>query len=115
MGKYIEISKKLKEVYLMENSKKMKMLPSARKLAQNYEINVATVLRALHVLREQQIICKNRTSRFYVCHNISCIRQKCVRQEIQNFFDKMSLLGYSKIEVQNLLTKQLKKESVFKR
>lgn len=36
-------------------------------------------------------------------------------QEIQNFFDKMSLLGYSKIEVQNLLTKQLKKESVFKR
>lgn len=115
MGKYIEISKKLKEVIFNGKFKEDEKLPSARKLAQNYEINVATVLRALHVLREQQIICKNRTSRFYVCHNISCIRQKCVRQEIQNFFDKMSLLGYSKIEVQNLLTKQLKKESVFKR
>ena len=101
MGKYIEISKKLKEDIFNGKFKEDEKLP--------------TVLRALHVLREQQIICNNRTSRFYVCHNISCIRQKCVRQEIQNFFDKMSLLGYSKIEVQNLLTKQLKKESVFKR
>ena len=65
MGKYIEISKKLKEDIFNGKFKEDEKLPSARKLAQNYEINVATVLRALHVLREQQIICNNRTSRFY--------------------------------------------------
>ena len=56
MGKYIEISKKLKEDIFNGKFKEDEKLPSARKLAQNYEINVATVLRALHVLREQQII-----------------------------------------------------------
>ena len=114
MEKYIEISKKLKEYIFNGKFKEDEMLPSARKLAQYYEINVATALRSLHVLREQKIICNNRTRRFYVCTNISCIRKKCARQEIRKFFDEMSLMGYSKMEIQNLLKEQLKKNG-FKR
>lgn len=41
MGKYIEISKKLKEDIFNGKFKEDEKLPSARKLAQNYEINVA--------------------------------------------------------------------------
>lgn len=38
MGKYIEISKKLKEDIFNGKFKEDEKLPSARKLAQNYEI-----------------------------------------------------------------------------
>lgn len=45
MGKYIEISKKLKEDIFNGKFKEDEKLPSARKLAQNYEIkSIFTVL-----------------------------------------------------------------------
>lgn len=103
--KYIEVSKKYKENIFNGKFKKDEMLPSARTLAQHYEINVVTALRVLHILRKQNIICNNRTSRFYVCANIVCICPKCVRQEIENFMNVMNMLGYSKAKIQNLLKK----------
>lgn len=101
--KYIEISDKIKWDIFNGKFKENEAIPSVRKLAEYYEVNTATALRALHVLREQKIIYNNRTSRFYVCADISYLRQKYAKQEISNLLNDMVMMGYSRSDIQKLI------------
>ena len=78
-------------------------LPSIRKLAQRYKVNPATVVRALHILRNQKIIYSNRTKGFYVCEDISQVRQNLAEQVISDFLHNMSGIGYSNSDIQRLV------------
>ena len=78
INKYNDISEMIKSDIFNGKLKENMALPSIRKLAQRYKVNPATVVRALHILRNQKIVYSNRTNGFYVCEDISQVRQNLI-------------------------------------
>ena len=105
LNKYNEISETIKSDIFNGKLKENMALPSIRRLAQYYNVNPATVVRALHILREQKIIYSNRTKGFYVCKNILQMRQRLAEQVISDFLQNMSKIGYSESDIQQLFQK----------
>ena len=90
INKYNDISEMIKSDIFNGKLKENMALPSIRKLAQRYKVNPATVVRALHILRNQKIVYSNRTNGFYVCEDISQVRQNLAEQVIADFLHNMS-------------------------
>ena len=96
INKYNDISEMIKSDIFNGKLKENMALPSIRKLAQRYKVNPATVVRALHILRNQKIVYSNRTNGFYVCEDISQVRQNLAEQVIADFLHNMSSIGIFK-------------------
>lgn len=111
LNKYNEISETIKSDIFNGRLKENMALPSIRRLAQYYNVNPATIVRALKVLREQKLIYNKRTTGFYVCSDILKIREEMAREVILGFLQDMSKIGYSKLEIQQLLKGGAKWES----
>ena len=103
INKYNDISEMIKSDIFNGKLKENMALPSIRKLAQRYKVNPATVVRALHILRNQKIIYSNRTKGFYVCEDISQVRQNLAEQVIADFLHNMSSIGYSNSDIKRLI------------
>lgn len=101
--KYSGIAEMIKYDIFNHKFKENIPLPSIRELAQIFHTNPATISRALHLLREQKIIYNNRTNRFYIYSNITETRQKFADHLIKEFLKKMVIMGYSTLEIQEMI------------
>lgn len=102
---YVEISEKIKSDIFNNIIRKDKPLPSIRTLAGIYQVNTATIVHALDILRLQGIIYSNRTKGYFVSENILEIRSKLAKEEVLRFLKKMEIMGFKSCEILKFITK----------
>lgn len=111
--KYIDISEKIKFDIFNNNLCNNAVLPSIRKLADKYNVNSATIVRALEILKSQDLIYPYRTKGYFINDNILDIRLKLAKEESAKFLKQMQLMGFNNSETLDLLRKECGKwESV---
>jgi DNA-binding transcriptional regulator YhcF (GntR family) len=77
-------------------------LPTVRELAAQIQVNPNTVQRAFTDLEELKIICTKSTSGRFVSEDEKLIkeyRDKLANQNIDDFFEKMTLIGFKHDEI----------------
>ena len=72
INKYNDISEMIKSDIFNGKLKENMALPSIRKLAQRYKVNPATVVRALHILRNQKIVYSNMV----LCQDLAQVKMR---------------------------------------
>ncbi|CUX20554.1 GntR family transcriptional regulator [Clostridium sp. C105KSO13] len=86
-------------------------LPSVRELALEASVNPNTMQKALSELERSGLVYSQRTSGRFITEDktmLKKIKQELASEHIRQFFEKMTLLGYSKEEVLELVQKTLK-------
>jgi len=82
-------------------------LKSVRDLAQEAAVNPNTMQRALAKLEEDGLIYTHRTSGRFVTEDANMVKQlrnKIAKQEINQLFQKMKILGFEKKEILDLIS-----------
>lgn len=85
-------------------------LPSVRDMAQEAAVNPNTMQRALSKLEEDGLIITHRTSGRSITEDASMIKlakKKVAQQQVLEFLEKMTLLGFEKQETLILITNML--------
>ncbi len=85
-------------------------LPSVRELAQEAAVNPNTMQRALSILEEDGLLYTNRTSGRFITEDSKMIqkaKQKLAQEQISEFLEKMSSLGFSKTETLSIISTML--------
>ena len=90
-------------------------MPSVRDLAQEASVNPNTMQRALAKLEEDGLLYSNRTSGRFVTEDINRIsetKSKLAQEQIEEFLQKMTDLGFETSEILSIIkkiTEELKK------
>lgn len=105
VGKYRKISKAIKYDIFSKLEENMS-LPSVRTLSQVYNVNPATIVKALHILKYQGIIYNKRTNGYYVCPNILEMREIFVKEIVSDFLQNMVAIGYSPSSILEMLREE---------
>ncbi|AEV68196.1 GntR family transcriptional regulator [Acetivibrio clariflavus] len=82
-------------------------LKSVRDLAQEAAVNPNTMQRALAKLEEDGLIYTHRTSGRFVTEDANMVKQlrnKIAKEEINQLFQKMKILGFEKKEILDLIS-----------
>lgn len=82
-------------------------LPSVRDLAAEATVNPNTMQKAMSELERTGLVYTNRTTGRYITSDGALIRQlkeQSAREQVREFFDRMSLLGYRPEETYELIT-----------
>ena len=107
--KYIDISEKIKFDIFNNDFSNNAILPSIRKLAEKYNVNTATIVRALGILKSQELIYPYRTKGYFISDNILEVRLKLAKEETVKFLNQMELMGFNSSEILDLTKKGIEK------
>lgn len=85
-------------------------LQSVRDLAQEAAVNPNTMQRALTKLEEDGLLITHRTSGRFVTEDANMVKQlrnKIAKEEINQLFEKMKILGFEKKEILDVIASML--------
>ncbi|HHY81119.1 MAG TPA: GntR family transcriptional regulator [Clostridiales bacterium] len=86
-------------------------MPSVRDLAQEASVNPNTMQKALSKLEEDGLLYTNRTSGRFVTEDVNkihAVRNKLAQEQVQEFLNKMTDLGFECDEILSIITTMLK-------
>lgn len=107
--KYLEIAELLRIDIFVKHAKENQLIPGIRRYAQIYNVNPNTVSRAFRLLETDNIIYSYRTRGYYVSENIQKKKEEYVRKHIKHLLNVLQRLGYSDVEVENMVEKVIKR------
>ncbi|WP_010244974.1 GntR family transcriptional regulator [Acetivibrio cellulolyticus] len=85
-------------------------LPSVRDLAQEASVNPNTMQRAMTKLEEDGLLRTNRTSGRFITEDANMVKQlrnRIAKEEINQLFEKMKILGFEKKEILSVIATML--------
>ncbi|HAX50334.1 GntR family transcriptional regulator [Muricomes intestini] len=88
-------------------------LPSVRDLALEASVNPNTMQKALSELERSGLVYSQRTSGRFITEDktmLKKIKRNLASEHIRQFFEKMTLLGYNREEILELIQEALKEE-----
>lgn len=115
---YLQIADDITDHIVMGEPGAEERIPSVRDLAANYQVNANTAMRSVEHLQSEGIIYNRRGIGYFVAADaseriITMRREQFLTTEIDYFFNRLSMLGYSPDEVRdmyhNYIAKKLKK------
>ena len=83
-------------------------LPSVREFSLIYSVNPNTIQKALQILEDDGLILTDRTNGKFVSdelENINKQKLSIINNEINQFFERMKILGLSEKEIKDLINK----------
>lgn len=107
--KYLEIAELIRIDIFVKYAKENQLIPSVRRYAQIYNVNPNTISRAFRLLETDNIIYSYRTRGYYVSENIQKKKEEYVRKHIKHLLNVLQRLGYSDVEVKNMVEKVIKR------
>lgn len=99
---YAQIAQHIKMQIISQEIKSGEQLPTVRDLAEKAGVNPNTMQRAFTELEREGMVYAQRTAGRFVTEDIDLIdskRHELAGQELQNFFQNMSKIGFSKEEI----------------
>lgn len=109
-SKYRDIAQKILGDILSSKYNFGEQLPSIRILANIYNANPNTIVKALDILKSEGFISSYRTCRYKVVKDVGQLRKEISQKEIKKFIDNMKLLKISETEILSLVEKQIYKK-----
>lgn len=106
---YIQICNELKTKIVGETLKPNEKLSSVRNLAVEYNVNPNTIVKTLAILESEGYIYTDSTNGKFVTEDTTFIKnakKEYLNEKIKRFVNEMSLLGYSKEDIINILEKR---------
>ena len=103
---YLQITADIQRMIVSGNWPPGERIPSVRELALRFQVNPNTMQRALAELEREGLVYTERTAGRFVTDDgkrIAELRQKTARQALHDLFCQLSLLGYRKEEILELL------------
>lgn len=104
---YIQIADDIADRIVLGQPAAEERIPSVRDLAANYQVNANTAMRSVEHLQSEGIIYNRRGIGYFVAPEakeliIEMRRQQFMTTEIDYFFSRLAMLGYSPDEVKEL-------------
>ena len=109
---YIQLIEQIQAGIISGHYKAGDKLPSVRDLAAEAAVNPNTMQKALSELERTGLVYSNRTSGRFITSDMEMIQElkkQSARKEIQDFLDRMALLGFQPEETLTLFKETLKK------
>lgn len=104
---YKQISDYFYQQILKEKWKPDDRVPSVREIAVQMEVNPNTAMRAFQILQDEEILINKRGVGHFIAEGayqktLELQRSEFIENELPVFFKKMTLLGFSCTELENL-------------
>ncbi|WP_234567146.1 GntR family transcriptional regulator [Rhodohalobacter sp. 614A] len=104
---YKQISDYFCQQILKEKWKPDDRVPSVREIAVQMEVNPNTAMRAFQILQDEEILINKRGVGHFIAEGayqktLELQRSEFIENELPVFFKKMTLLGFSCTELENL-------------
>lgn len=105
--KYRVIAQDIQLNIFLNRMKANTPLPSIRSYAEKYGVAQNTIVCAFRLLKDNGVICSNRTKNYCVSEEIEQIRIIIADKLIHNLITNMKLLGYSQKEFSQIFNAYL--------
>lgn len=106
MNKYYGIAELIRIDIFTKYGNENQLIPSIRSYAKTYHVNPNTVYHALQLLETEEFIYSYRTKGYYISEDIQNKKEIYGRNQAKLLVNKLHELGYSNIEIQDMV-KQL--------
>lgn len=108
-SKYLEIAELIRMDIFVKYATGNQLIPSIRSYAQIYHVNPNTISRAFQLLEAENIIYSYRTKGYYVSENIQEKKEGCGKKHAKHLINVLRRLGYSDIEIENMVKEMVKR------
>lgn len=113
---YIQIAEDIADRIVLGQPAAEERIPSIRDLAANYQVNANTAMRSVEHLQSEGIIYNRRGIGYFVAAEakeriIEMRRQQFMTTEIDYFFSRLAMLGYTPDEVKELYQNYIYKKT----
>jgi len=107
---YLQLVEEIKKYIISGKLKIGERLPSVREFANTFKVNPNTMQKALVELEEEKLIYTERTNGKFVTENIKIIekiKSEYANNLVENYFNNMINLGFSKEDAINYLKERM--------